>query len=716
MTTAARIEELRKKFEENPRRYFAPLANELRKAGELEQAVALCREHLPRQPGHMSGYIVFGQSLFEQGELAEARAVFEQALALDPENLIALHHLGHIARRVGDMAGARRWYERALETDPRNDDIAHQLASLATPSRQLTPVDGNAFPPVSGSSATAMPTPTYPSLAVGLPAIPTPDAALRAVTFDDFQPTRAETAADVDLPDFAGSPSQEPNGLDMDGMTAPTPVMVPAVSPEPIDLTGALDEAPADPASEPLEVERLAKPVELREAAPAQAMADDPFGFDDDFDPFVPPAPLPGPLMSAENRDEVLLEFEEGLVAPEWPDTSELVARVTTPRSITPVSVDVPMEAVDAFGRGPTDPVAGVMPDPEPTVEDEITAGEAAEPQTAEAELDAMVERVDDRADNELPWLAPPVTPSETVDAIRHAMEDDARAVGEPDAVSVFAMPEPSEHFLEASFADVMMESEREAEAELDEASNADDDSDGAPTSPAFVTETMGELLVAQGFLDRAVEVYAELVRRRPFDPVLSSRLDELRALLAVPAAPVFTARHRFAALAARRVPRRTPVRAMTPIASPMVHSRGFTPVDATAVDDTPREDSLDALFGTDASPRDDAAAQWLAGAFAPVQGVEGALGGGLFDEPEMTPPVDDTTTAPPSAPTPPVANSAQADPDFSFERFFPDPAAASGQPGASALPEGRGAEGASPKAGDDLAQFSAWLKGLGTP
>ncbi|WP_306519457.1 hypothetical protein [Gemmatimonas sp.] len=106
MSTVARIEELRKKVDENPRRYFAPLANELRKAGELTQAIALCREHLPKQPGHMSGHIVFGQALFEIGALDEARGVFEQALALDPENCIALHHLGHTARQQGDTAAA----------------------------------------------------------------------------------------------------------------------------------------------------------------------------------------------------------------------------------------------------------------------------------------------------------------------------------------------------------------------------------------------------------------------------------------------------------------------------------------------------------------------------------------------------------------------------------------------------------------------------------
>jgi uncharacterized membrane protein len=41
MSTAARIDELRSKFEDSPRRYFAPLANELRKAGDLSGAIAL---------------------------------------------------------------------------------------------------------------------------------------------------------------------------------------------------------------------------------------------------------------------------------------------------------------------------------------------------------------------------------------------------------------------------------------------------------------------------------------------------------------------------------------------------------------------------------------------------------------------------------------------------------------------------------------------------
>ena len=124
MASTTRIDELKKKFDENPRRYFAPLANEFRKSGDIEQAIMICEEFLPQQPGHMSGHIVYGQALYESGRLAESRTVFESALGLDPENLIALRHLGDIARSEHDSAAARGWYVRVLDADPRNEEIS----------------------------------------------------------------------------------------------------------------------------------------------------------------------------------------------------------------------------------------------------------------------------------------------------------------------------------------------------------------------------------------------------------------------------------------------------------------------------------------------------------------------------------------------------------------------------------------------------------------
>jgi tetratricopeptide (TPR) repeat protein len=120
MDGTSRIDELEQKFIENPRRYFAPLANEYRKAGNPQQAIAICQAHLGQLPGHMSGQIVYGQALFEAGQFAEARTVFENALAMDRENLLALRHLGDIALREGQSPAAKQWYSKLLEIDPQD--------------------------------------------------------------------------------------------------------------------------------------------------------------------------------------------------------------------------------------------------------------------------------------------------------------------------------------------------------------------------------------------------------------------------------------------------------------------------------------------------------------------------------------------------------------------------------------------------------------------
>src|SRR5437868_3622310 len=192
MAGSARIDELRKKFEENPRRYFAPLANEYRKAGDFNQAIAICREYLPQQPGHMSGHIVFGQALYEARQFDESKSVFETALTLDPENLIALKHLGDIALIGGNTDGARGWYKKILDADPRNEEILSQLAKLeqkaqgakvgatmvmaAVPrpgSRPKVPIPAAPTPTVAAPTQAAPKPPSTPTPATKAPAVVT---------------------------------------------------------------------------------------------------------------------------------------------------------------------------------------------------------------------------------------------------------------------------------------------------------------------------------------------------------------------------------------------------------------------------------------------------------------------------------------------------------------------------------------------------------------
>lgn len=306
MATSARIDELRKKFDENPRRYFAPLANEYRKAGDLEQAVFICEEYLPQQPGHMSGHIVYGQALFELGRFDEARTVFETALSLDPENLIALRHLGDIARQAGDAHTARIWYQRVLEADPRNEEIAQLMMSLLSTPASTSVVDHNAPTPLSNPAV-----PVSPTARTSTPSTPVPAEA-------EGDAATAEAPRDTETPRVT-SPSLTPISA-----TPATPQsFVSRHAPKEEDL---LDLDNFDLGGIPLSSLRSAKTEDEHDAeglAPADeglsaldattddiAVGDDAF-VENDFEPYVPRASVSGEAMAPRHEDIEPVEIEK---------------------------------------------------------------------------------------------------------------------------------------------------------------------------------------------------------------------------------------------------------------------------------------------------------------------------------------------------------------------------------------------------------------------
>lgn len=196
------INELLAQFNANPRRVFARLANEYRKAGDPQSAIDLCRTHVPLQPTYISGHIVFGQALFEQGELDEARTAFETAISLDPENLIAIRQLGDIARVTGDSRGARTWYERLLEMDPQNEEIEQYLHDLP----EVAPEQPVEVSTATGGDAEAGAAEQPPAL----PEEPAAEPAPRAPVGQE--PSAAETAIpEPSWPELVGNETpQEP--------------------------------------------------------------------------------------------------------------------------------------------------------------------------------------------------------------------------------------------------------------------------------------------------------------------------------------------------------------------------------------------------------------------------------------------------------------------------------------------------------------------------
>jgi len=170
MAATSEIEKLERRHGENPDgRFFAPLADAYRKAGQLDRALEVVRKGLEKHPEYLSAHIVLGRCLLAVKDDEGAGQAFQRVLGLDSENIIALKSLAEIAERKGEPADACAWLQQLLKIDPMNADAEADLKRLG------------------GAAASA---PTQPMEAVAVEEAPTAE-----VSFADVAASQAPMPA-----------------------------------------------------------------------------------------------------------------------------------------------------------------------------------------------------------------------------------------------------------------------------------------------------------------------------------------------------------------------------------------------------------------------------------------------------------------------------------------------------------------------------------------
>ena len=700
MASSPRIDELKKKFDENPRRYFAPLANEFRKAGDIEQAIVICEEFLPQQPGHMSGHIVYGQALYEAGRLPESRTVFETALALDPENLIALRHLGDIAHGQGDDSNARGWYLRVLDADPRNEEIQGLIAQL-----------GGEEP---------------------------------AALAEEEAPATSAFAGLMDEPSPTPAPAREPES-------------------EPAVLEFAPEEMPLTPAAEPAHAELLDISDFAPPARPSTSHPTIDPSLVDTHPAGMPAIPMPTSESHAETApavDFIPAEFvplSESVDSLPDLDTSMVEGATAFHPPAAPVEA---LEGLEASGGVTDDELAEARESTsmEAPTADEFGPLDLDEGDTTPAHGDVLEPEASAAyPPHERPQFDTPLS------VAAHETPISVSAHETPLSLPAFETP-ISVPAVETPAAEIDEEIPSElpaaviaAEAELTEEPAIGEqpvESFGATPAP-FVTETMAELYLSQGLREQARSVYEQLLSSNPEDERLRGIVDSLSAAPSVVEDAGPSVRDFFSRLASRRPGARTAAAEPPSDAdfAPDVESATMAVADeqeltvaSQAVNDvleqmpdtatqveyaadvvvnemapTPATEtrmqtpsgSIDALFGnrTPAKSEDSAAAA-LAQAFGgaaeeapPLVGRPAHAATG-----ELT--LDSVFRDAP-------ARAQRVSQNFSFDQFFAGGAVAGGERAGSTTPTRPSreipAQDAAPaeRTGEDIEQFNSWLQGL---
>jgi tetratricopeptide (TPR) repeat protein len=270
-----RIEDLRRRLDREPgSRVFAQLAEELRKAGQLPEAVRVARQGLLNHPGYPSARMTLGRALLDSRELRGARAEFEAVLRSAPDNILASRYLAECLEGLGDLGSALLQYRATLRLAPGDRHVEAQIRALEL---RLSP----------GAAAPAPAPPPPPPRAALLPrdgAIPVLDVDGPMELVGNFEPApvpwsnrptlRPPTAAAPPAPAPLAPPAPEPSVAEeppapADGLPA-LPPSAPDAAPEAVFAP-----APAEPAGVP-SLNR---------------------GFPEEWDesPPSPPAPLPPP-------------------------------------------------------------------------------------------------------------------------------------------------------------------------------------------------------------------------------------------------------------------------------------------------------------------------------------------------------------------------------------------------------------------------------------
>jgi tetratricopeptide (TPR) repeat protein len=686
----------------------------------------------------MSGHIVYGQALFESGRFDDARGVFETALSLDPENLIALRHLGDISAQQGDPGAARRWYERVLEADPRNEEIHSLLAGLS---------DAPVVADVAGADA-PMPLPAH-----------------------DWQEPEVERSTSVESPSSAAPAPPELLDLDVALPSAPSAAQSdgPSAMERMPDLAeptvGDIEPVPDTSELMPDLAERADGFESMEFAAPAAAVEQAPglqSAYQDEVEGSTTPvAPLAGleahpgilepPASPAATSglpelDETLSE-DDGLVLPPHGDpiaASELENHeaARTPAEATPApSPGAPDAALLDFEM-PSEAGANVAP-----AEPDRDVSGAEPPRELPPEvIAAEAELIDAEAPG---GSTPEVTPADASEGWPTPSTDESTDVASLGSeLSFIDVDSPSSSHASDTEADQDEAREQESEpaASAEEGEELGEEA-AEPVSAAqrpFVTETMAELYLSQGFRTEALAVYEQLSAANPGDARLIARVTELRIVTITPAVasgpPV---REFFARLAARRPGERAAAtappaeddfasaessdwgapddvdapRASSAHAEPAIEPGAGIVDEATGDATVPEQEaergaqrtggSIDALFGNKpATSTEDSAASALAQAFGgdpeipPIAGnpTRQATGELSLDSVFR----DGTSRGP------------RASQGFSFDQFFSqnpegERTSGGGRGAQDAPAEGEPAE----RTADDIEQFNAWLQGL---
>jgi tetratricopeptide (TPR) repeat protein len=428
------IVKLTERISRDPKsKLFVPLAEEYKKAGDIEMAVHVLLEGLKQNPSYVTARSFLGRLLMEKGDLVGAQKEFEEVVKAIPDNLLAQKKLGDLYALQKNPSEALKHYKIVVALNPGDEELVSLVADLEpgvdVNQRLQQQKAGPSSGPVEKPAKKTVPEPSAP-VVVGTPEARAPEPAKTVAVQERTEalerpkaPERTKTA------ERAGQ--EEPETIPEPRVPSKRPVEdgVPSGN---VDLS-----EPAGP-KETKATAAKAEPELLQPAA--------------------------GPAGT-----------EQGIFSPAMQQESEEPEDVLI---VEPIEEELPpTEAAPSSGL-------------------DLFAG-AAEESVPAASEDGQIDSL----------FTAPELPREEPGLFEEALGEPVA----PPEIAIALSEEP---------APVLPEQEPAAEQKIDQ-------------SDDFTTDTLAELYIAQGFFEKAIDIYQRMLADRPDSRGLKDKLERVKAMAA---------------------------------------------------------------------------------------------------------------------------------------------------------------------------------------
>ncbi len=213
------IAKLTERISKDPKsKLFVPLAEEYKKAGDIEMAIHVLMEGLKNNPSYVTARSLLGRFLLETGDLESARKELEEVVKAIPDNLLAQRKLGDLYILQERRDEALEHYKIALSLNPGDKEFSSLISDVEAgadvrpriqPQRAKLPRSEAAKPaaapqPQPKPAAAAPLRPAAQRLSVAEPPVQT----MSKVPQKPVQPEAAEQRAEKVGPEITKAPAE----------------------------------------------------------------------------------------------------------------------------------------------------------------------------------------------------------------------------------------------------------------------------------------------------------------------------------------------------------------------------------------------------------------------------------------------------------------------------------------------------------------------------